>query len=116
MQIKIIDKQININELRQMAKDGFGDFVKGVCDLEKEILALGGELHSDCYEALIEDGSCGADIWGFNIFPDLPKERCLEFTSLINIRPNLGNRSMEIQSQEVREKIVKVIDKIISWN
>lgn len=116
MEIKIIDKQINIEELRQIAKEGFGDFVKGVCDIEKEVLAMGGELHSDCYEALIENGSHGGDIWGFNIFPDLPKERCLEFTSLINIRPNLGNRSMEIQSEEIRQKIAQIIEKIVIWN
>ena len=83
---------------------------------EKEILALGGEFHSDCYEALIENGSQAGNVWGFNIFPDLPKERCLEFTSLINIRPNLGNRSMEIQNEEIRQKISKIIEKIILWN
>jgi len=116
MQIKVVDKQINIDELRSMAKDGFGDFVKGVCDIEKEVLAFGGELHSDCYERLVEKGSLACDIWGFNIFPDFSKEKCLEFTSLINIRPSVGNRSMEIQSEEVKEKIVKVIEKIVIWS
>ncbi len=116
MEIKIAEKEITLEELKEIAKDGFGDFVKGVCDIEKEVLALGGELHSDCYEALIVNGSCGGDIWGFNIFPDLPKERCLEFTSLINIRPNLGNRSMEIQDKEIKEKIAKIIKKIVTWN
>lgn len=116
VKIIVIDKQINIDELRQMAKEGFGDFVKGVCDLEKEMLALGGELHSDCYETLIENGSQAGNIWGFNIFPDISKERCLEFTSLINIRPNLGNRSMEIQSEDIRQKIAQIIEKIVIWN
>jgi hypothetical protein len=116
MEIKIVEKEINIDELREMAKDGFGDFVKGVCDLEKEILALGGELHSDCYEVLIENGSQAGSIWGFNIFPDFPKERAVEFTSLINIRPNVGNRSMEIQNEEIRQKIAKIINKIILWS
>ncbi|MFH0739565.1 MAG: DUF5674 family protein [bacterium] len=116
MEIKIVKDNISLGELRLMAQEGFGDFVKGVCDLEKEILALGGELHGDGYELLIENGSSGGDIWGFNIFPDLPKERCLEFTSLINIRPNLGNRSMEIQSEEIRQKIAQIINKIILWS
>lgn len=116
MEIKVIDKSISINDLRQMAKEGFGDFVKGVCDIEKEVLALGGELHSDCYEALIENGSQGGNIWGFNIFPDFSKEKCLEFTSLINIRPKQNNRFMEIQSEETRQRITQIIEKIIIWN
>ena len=116
VKIIIIDKQINIEELRQMAKEGFGDFVKGVCDLEKEVLALGGELHSDCYEMLIENGSQAGNVWGFNIFIDLPKEKCLEFTSLINIRPNVDNRSMEIQSEKIKQKISKISEKIIVWS
>lgn len=116
MKIIIIDKAITVDELRQMAQEGFGDFVKGACDLEKGILALGGELHSDCYEALIEDGSQAKDIWGFNIFPDLPKENRIEFSSLINIRPNQGNRSMEIQNEEIKEKIIQIIEKIVLWN
>lgn len=32
----------------------------------------------------------------------------IEYTSLINIRPGLGNRSMEIQSEEIREKVKKI--------
>ena len=116
MEIKIIKEKITLNELNEMAKDGFGDFVKGVCDIEKGVLAFGGELHSDCYERLIENGSQAEDIWGFNIFPELPKEKYLEFTSLINIRPSVGNRSMEIQSEEIKKKIVKIIEEVVIWN
>lgn len=116
MKIRIIDKAITVDELRQMAQESFGDFIKGVCDLEKEVLALGGELHSDCYEALIENGSQAKDIWGFNIFPDLPREKRIDFVSLINIRPSQNNRSMEIQNEEIKEKIIQIIEKIVLWN
>jgi len=116
MKIKIIEKATTISEFRQMAQETFGDFVKGVCDLEKRILALGGELHSDCLDELIEYGCEPKNIWGFNFFPDFSKEKNIEFTSLINIRPNLGNRSMEIESKEIKNKITEIINSLIIWS
>ncbi len=43
--------------------------IKFVVDIEKEIIAIGGELHSDAMEILIEDGSRGDNIWGGNFYP-----------------------------------------------
>ncbi|MDD4990000.1 MAG: DUF5674 family protein [Candidatus Pacebacteria bacterium] len=116
MQIKIITDKITVDELRQMAQESFGDFVKGVCDTEKRILALGGELHSDCFDVLVENNSEAKNIWGFNVFPDFSAEKRIDFVSLINIRPSQNNRSMEIQNQEIKEKIIEIINHLILWS
>lgn len=82
------------------------DFIKVVADLDRKILSLGFELHIDCAEELMKDGSHSKNLWGANIYP---QENKIDFVSLINIRPADGNRSMEIQLPDVREKVEKII-------
>ena len=85
-----------------------------VVDIEKEIIAIGGELHSDEQELLIEkEGSKNETLWGINIYPTKPRDKWLEFNSLINIKPLFENRSMEIENLEIREKIKGIINKLI---
>lgn len=40
-------EKISIKELKKMAEEMFGDLVKAVVDVERKIMAIGGELHSD---------------------------------------------------------------------
>lgn len=87
-------------------------FVKAAIDIKKEIISLGCELHIDCAEELIKNGSEAKEIWGFNIYPD----GHVDFVSLINIRPADNNRSMEIQNQEIRQKITEVVKKLTTIN
>src|SRR5437870_52054 len=47
MEIRVIRDAISRDELRAMAKVQFGDLVKAVVDVERGIMAIGGELHSD---------------------------------------------------------------------
>ena len=98
----------------EMAKSGFGDMVKVVVDVRQEVMAIGGELHAD-EEALLseKEGSKREDAWGFNIYPEKTREEWLEFNSMVNIKPHFGNRSREIQDPEVKEKIRKVVEKLI---
>ena len=44
--MEIIDKPIKLDELKQIAEKIFGNLVKAVVDIEKEIMAMGGELHA----------------------------------------------------------------------
>ena len=76
--------------------------MKYVVDVERGVLGLGGEMHADAEQLLLEDGSRQADLWGANYYPGRGREGCIEYTSLINIRPAAGNRSMEIQDPVVR--------------
>ena len=70
--------------------------VKYVVDVERGIVAIGGEMHADAEAALLEAGSRQADLWGANYYPGRGRDGCIEYTSLINIRPGAGNRGMEL--------------------
>ncbi|PIT93553.1 hypothetical protein COU00_03765 [Candidatus Falkowbacteria bacterium CG10_big_fil_rev_8_21_14_0_10_43_11] len=87
--------------------------VKIVIDIKREIMAIGGEMHADAENLLLQDGSKQDDLWGANLYPDLPAEDFIEYKSLINIRPRVGNRLMEIGNEEIKEKIKKIINKLV---
>lgn len=114
MRIKIIDKKITESELREIAKDFYIDMIKGVVDIEKEILAMGGEYHIDANMVLIKNGSKQQNIWGFNWYFDKTQDERIEYVSLINIRPAQGNRAMEIQDASLRDAVKTIILKYLS--
>lgn len=47
-----------------MAEPFFGLRIKLAVDVTREILAGGGELHFDCEQLLLDDGSQQENIWG----------------------------------------------------
>ncbi len=66
----------------------FGDLVKAVVDVERNIMALGGELHADEEALLLDDGSLQPHLWGINLYPsEYGDAGWLEFDSMINVRP-----------------------------
>ena len=92
-------------ELRRLVDLFFEDMVKYVVDVARGVAAVGGEMHADAEQVLLEDGSRQADLWGADYYPGRGPAECIEYTSLINIRPAQGNRSMEIQDPAVRERV-----------
>ncbi|KKQ78230.1 MAG: hypothetical protein UT00_C0001G0115 [Parcubacteria group bacterium GW2011_GWA1_38_7] len=113
MDIKIIRQKITKSELEDLAKEIYVEMVKGVADIERGIIALGGEWHMDANEVLIKDGSAQENLWGFNIYLNKPKEERLEYNSLINIRPKQSNKSMEIESEELKNKILEIVSNLV---
>lgn len=113
MEIKIIKNSISLPEVKKLAEESYGEMVKAVADIGQGILAIGGEMHADAEQLLLDGGSLQDDLWGFNIYPDESGDKFLEYVSFINIRPKLGNRSQEISSPEVRNKIRELVKKII---
>jgi hypothetical protein len=111
--VKIIDEILTIDELKQMAAVAFGDLVKAVVDVDREIIAVDAELHSDLEAMLLEDGSRQKSIWGINLYPDLQGDEFIEFDSLINIRPFQGNRIRGVENEEIRKKIISIVAKRI---
>ncbi|MBI2003225.1 MAG: hypothetical protein HYS76_01450 [Candidatus Wildermuthbacteria bacterium] len=81
-------------------------FVKVAVDIEKKIIAAGCELHIDCMEELLKEGSSPQDIWGANVYP---QDKKIDFVSLINIRPAQSNRSMEIEDPLLRTRMEQII-------
>jgi hypothetical protein len=91
--MKIIKVPVAIDDFRQMALKMFGNMVKAVVDIEQEIMAVDGELHSDEEALLIENGSKQKNLWGINIYPEIEGNDWLEFDSMINVRPSQNNRT-----------------------
>ena len=79
--------------------------IKVVVDIRRRLLAGGSGMHYECEKLLQEDGSEPDDLWGANWQPD---DQSIEFESLINIRPRLNNRSMVIQSFELRQVVESI--------
>ena len=113
MNIKIIGKKITESELREIAKDFYGDMVKGVVDIERGIIAMGGEYHMDANMVIIENGSKQQNVWGINIKPDERGNEFIEFDSLINIKPNQNNRTRGVEDTIVKGKIVEIVNKLV---
>jgi maltose-binding protein MalE len=111
--IRIIKEPITFEELKKIAEERYGDMVKAVVDVEKEIMALGGDLHSDEEVFLLENGSLQENLWGINLWVEKPFEEMIEFDSIINIRPKQGNRSRFIEDENIRNKIKEIIKKLI---
>jgi hypothetical protein len=104
-EIVVIDRRIDSAELARLVDLFFGDMVKYVVDVERRVAAVGGQLHADAEQRLLEAGSRQADLWGANYYPGRAPDDCIEFTALINIRPAQGNRSMLIVDAAVRERV-----------
>lgn len=84
--------------------------IKIVVDIRQRILSGGGEMHADCESVLLENGSEQDDLWGANWYPS---EQRIEFESLINIRPRLGNRSIILQDENLRKQVEDVTRAIL---
>ena len=107
------ENKISLSELREMSKRMFGNLVKAVVDMEKEVMAIDGELHADEQALLLEQGSKQQDIWGINLYPDKTGDDFVEFDSLINIRPLQKNRSRGVENEEIRKKILEIVNNLI---
>ena len=113
MPIKIIKEKISKEELKKLAKESFGDMFKIVVDIEKKVLAAGGELHADAVKLLLDEKSEGKNLWGANFYPFKPIEKRIEYNALINIRPEQNNRKMEIGDEKICNKIKRIVEDLL---
>jgi len=111
--MQIVKDEISIAELSKMSEKMFGNLVKAVVDVEKEIMAVDAGLHADEEALLLANGSEQKNLWGINIYPDVKGEDQIEFDSMINLRPSQGNRSRGVDEQAIREKIKIVVNKLV---
>jgi hypothetical protein len=112
--MQLITDKITIAELKQLAQNIFGNFVKVVVDIEKGIMVVDAELHADEEALLLEQGSKQANLWGINIYPEASGDDRIEFNSMINIKPHQNNRTRGIDSVEIQAKILQIVNKLIA--
>jgi len=110
--ITIVRTPVSRAEAIAWADKGFGDMVKAVVDVERRIMAVGAELHSDEEAALLEDGSRQVDVWGINLYPN-EAEDWIEYDSMINVRPGQENRSRGVESAERRAAIQRIVEELV---
>ncbi len=110
MNIQIVRNTITIDELKEIAKEFYLTMIKGVVDIEKKVVVFGGEYHMDANVVLLQDGSEQKNVWGFNVYFDKPRDSWIEYTSLINIRPQQENYDMEVSDEAVRAQMKEIIN------
>jgi len=112
--MKIVKDKIEIAELKETTKRMYENLVKVVVDIEKEIMAVDAEMHVDLEQLLIEKENCEPkNLWGINIWPERDGEKFIEFDSMINLKPGFGNRTRGIDSVEIRDRIIKIVNKLV---
>ena len=86
--------------------------IKGVVDVEREIIAVDSPMHYDCEQLLLENGSDQNNLWGINLYLDEDDiDDLVEFDSMINLRPAQGNRSRSVEDPALRARIKEVVAK-----
>ena len=107
--IHLIERPATPQQVQEML-EMYSLLIKLAVDVRKRRLAGGGEMHADCESVLLAYGSEQDDLWGADWYP---AEQRVEFESLINIRPRLGNRSILIQSEELRRQIADITHELL---
>lgn len=107
--MQILKEIITKDYLNKIKDNYFGDMVKAVVDIDKELLGIDAELHADIEELFIENGSKQENLWGINLYPE--EEDFIEFDSLINIRPRQNNKTRGVNDENTRKKIIEVVNK-----
>lgn len=108
------ESRISVDELRRLASGRFGDMVKAVVDVERRVMLVDADLQADQESSLLADGSKQEDLWGINLYPDLPESDWLEFDSMINLRPSFGNRSRGVDDPATRERITGLVRSLVT--
>jgi len=103
--MEFIDKVLTPQEIEKLRQQ-FGNYLKLTIDLKNKWIVAGGDLHADAEKLLLEKGSKQDDIWGGGI--DL-KEKLIDTSAVLNLRPRLNNDSLEILDQGRREKFIEII-------
>lgn len=113
MDIQIIRQPVTRQALHEIAGQQIGDTVKAVVDVERRVMAVGGELHSDEESVLLDQGSRQNNLWRINLYLDQPHPNWIAFDSMINVRPSQGNRSRSVERPDLRETIIAIVHQLV---
>ena len=112
--MKIVKDKIEIAELEEMSEKMFGNLVKAMIDIKKEIMAVDAPMHADLLELLMEqENSEPINLWGINIYPEKGKGDFIEFDSIMNLKPGLGNKTRGVEDKIIRGKIIEIVGRLI---
>lgn len=111
-----MDKPITREQVKAAAWPYYEKVVKAVVDIEKRVMAIGGEMHADEEMFLLEHGSQQEDLWGINIFTELEGADMIEFDSMINVKPRSGNHTRGVEDAVIRNRIIELVEALVQPN
>jgi Protein of unknown function (DUF5674) len=111
--ILVTSKKLDAQALKSLIGAPFPDMVKFVVDIQTRKIAIGGAMHVDAEAELLAAGSAQEHLWGGNYYPGKGSETCVEFTSLINIRPAQNSRFMEVRDPLIRRKMIEIVHALV---
>lgn len=113
--MQIVRHAIAVSTLAEMTQRMFGNLVKAVVDVERGIMAIDGEMHSDEEALLLDEGSHQNSLWGINLHPgQFGTPDFIEFDSVINIRPSQGNRTRSVDDPAARARVTSVVNRLVA--
>jgi len=109
MSVVIVKDNISRQEFEEARRD-YETYIKITADLERGIVALGGEYHADAEAVLLEQGSHQEDIWGGGVNLETGQ---FETNAIVNLRAG-KNDSTEILDPKKRERFLELARKILA--
>lgn len=107
--IIVLERKITCEEF-ELAREVYSDYIKTVVDIERNIMAVGGEFHIDCEEELIKQGSRIEDLYGGG-YRVSTKE--VEYMAMSNYKPSLNKTTYEVTDPQIREQIYNLTKEYI---
>jgi len=113
--MKILDEKIKLNALQNFEGESFfEDMVKCVVDVDRGLISVSAELHSDLEALMLDNGSSQKSLYGINVLLD---DGEIEFDSMINPPRNRDDgfprAGRDVASLEKRRRIEEIVDKWI---
>lgn len=110
LMMKVLTKPIEGEEIKAMAGEIGGFYIKVVVDIEREVMVAGAKMHIDEEQLLLENGSKKEYLWGGGY--DL-ETGGITYDSIINNKPGV-NASSDMLDPLIREKFTSIVKKILN--
>jgi len=91
------------------ASQDYETYIKITIDIEKKVIALGGEYHADAEKLLLESGSKQDDIWGGGINLNTKE---FETNAMVNIRAG-KNDTIEILDEKIKSVFLQIAKEVL---
>lgn len=106
----VLLKNLASNADIEKAKEEYKSYIKITIDINKELIAIGGEYHADSEELLLNLGANQESVWGGGLNLETGE---VETNAIINIRTKQNNPSNEILDANIREKFIVLAKKYL---
>lgn len=116
MSTTIVKDRITRSALLSLDHDAGVEMVKAVADVHRGVIGFGGAMHHDIEATLLAEGSVLKDLWGFSLYLNRPWSDAFEFRSHVNVRPEDGSPSIQINDATLRAALVALALQRVDWD